>query len=81
MSGTTIRTGICCCCESHPHKGRINSKLKSKTIPVLPTPDPILIFPFHLLPSPVHSTGFSFCFFPGNALPFSSCCRRTPTTN
>ena len=22
--------------------------------------------PFHLLPSPVHNTGFSFCFFPGS---------------
>ena len=30
-----------------------------KTVPVLPS----LIFPFHLLPSPVHLTGFSFCFF------------------
>ena len=26
---------------------------------------PSLAFPFHLLPSPVHPTGSSFCFFPG----------------
>ena len=25
----------------------------------------LLLFPFHLLPSPVHLTGCSFCFFPG----------------
>ena len=24
-----------------------------------------LLFPLHLVPSPVHSTGFSFCFSPG----------------
>ena len=23
------------------------------------------LFPFHILPSPVHPTEFSFCFFPG----------------
>ena len=33
----------------------------SKTVPVLPS----FIFPFHLLPSPVNPTAFSFCFFPG----------------
>ena len=27
--------------------------------------NPSLIFPFHLLPTPVHPTRFSFCFFPG----------------
>ena len=32
---------------------------------VLPSPDPFLIFPSHLSPSPVHATRFSFCFFPG----------------
>ena len=25
----------------------------------------LLLFPFHLLPSPVHRTGFCFCFFSG----------------
>ena len=25
----------------------------------------LLLLPFHLLPSPVHPTGFSFCMFPG----------------
>jgi len=47
-----------------PHSCFLTSKLNSKTIPVLPSLDPSLIFPFHLLPSPVHPTGFSFCFFP-----------------
>ena len=52
-------------CQSQPHKGHLTSKLNSKTVPVLLSLDPSLIFPFHLLPSPVHPTGFSFCFFPG----------------
>ena len=43
------------------HKGLLIAKLNSKTVPVFS----FLIFPFHLLPSPVHPTGFSFCFFPG----------------
>ena len=30
----------------------------------LPSPDPSLIFPFHPLPSSMHPSGFSFCFFP-----------------
>ena len=34
-------------------------------VPVLPSLKPSLIFPFHLLPYPVHPTGFSFFFFPG----------------
>ena len=43
----------------------LTSKLNSKTVE-LPSLDPSsLIFPFHLLPSPVHPTGFSFCIFPG----------------
>ena len=42
-------------------KGHLTSKLNSKTIPVIPS----FIFPFHLLPSPVHPSIFSFCFFPG----------------
>ena len=49
-------------CESQPHKGPLTSKLNSKTIPVLPTLKLSFIFPFNLLPSPVHLTGFSFCF-------------------
>ena len=36
-----------------------------KMVPVLPSLDPSLIFPFHILPSPVHPTGFSFYFFHG----------------
>ena len=43
----------------------INSKLNSNMVPVLSSLDPSLIFPFHLLPSPVYPTGYSFCFFPG----------------
>ena len=43
-------------CESQPHKGDLNSKLNSKTVPVLPS----FLLPFHLLPSPVHLVGFSF---------------------
>ena len=39
--------------------------LTSKTVPVLPSLDPSILFPFYLLPSPVHPTRFSFCFFPG----------------
>ena len=35
------------------------------TVHVLPSLDPSLIFPFHVLPSQVHPTGFSFCFSPG----------------
>ena len=48
-------------CESQHHNGH----LTSKTVPVLPSVDPSLIFPFHLLPSPVYPTGFSICIFPG----------------
>ena len=32
------------------------------TVPVLPSLDPSHMFPFHLLPSPDHPTGFSFYF-------------------
>ena len=39
--------------------------LTSKTVPVLPSLDPSLMYPFHLLPSPVHPTGFLFYIFPG----------------
>ena len=46
--------------ESQPHKGHLTSKLKYRTVPVLPS----LVFLFHLSPSPVHPTEFSFCFFP-----------------
>ena len=40
---------------------RFPFKLNSTMVTNLPS----LIFPFNLLPSPVHATGFSFCFFPG----------------
>ena len=41
------------------------SKLNSKTVSVLPSVDPSLIFPFQLLPYPAHPTGFSFYIFSG----------------
>ena len=41
------------------------NSLNSKTVPVLPSVNPSLIFPFHLLPSLVHPIGFSFYSFPG----------------
>ena len=43
---------------------QLHLQLNSKTVPVLPSLDPSLIFPFHLLLSSVHPTRFSFCFFP-----------------
>ena len=51
-------------CESQSHKGPPTSKLNSETVSVLPFLHPFLIFLFHLLPSPVHPTGFSFYFLP-----------------
>ena len=45
------------------HKGHRNSKLKYRRF-LFYLPCPFLLFPFHLLPSPVLPTGFSFCFFP-----------------
>ena len=49
---------------SQPHKGHLAFKLKYRWFPsyLLCT---LLLFTFHLLPSPMHPTGFSFCFFPG----------------
>ena len=47
------------------HKAHPTSKLNSKTVTVLPSLAPSPIFHFHLIPSPVHPTGFSFCFIPG----------------
>ena len=41
------------------------SILNFKTIPIVPSLNPSLIFPFHLLSSPVHPIVFSFYFFPG----------------
>ena len=35
------------------------------TVPVLFSLHPSLTFPFHILPSPVHPTEFTFWFFPG----------------
>ena len=46
-------------------KGHLTSNLNSKTVPVLSSLNPSLIFPFHHLPSPVHPTGFTFRVFPG----------------
>ena len=43
----------------------LTSKFKFKTVLFLPSLDPSLIFPFHLLSSPVHPTGFSVYIFPG----------------
>ena len=54
--------------QSGPFETKQNTpetKLNSKIVPVLPSPDPSLIIHFHFLPSPVHTTEFSFCFFPG----------------
>ena len=45
---------------SSPHR-----QIQIRDGSILPFLDPSLIFPFHILPSPVHPTGFSFCFFPG----------------
>ena len=50
-------------CVSQPHKGHLISKLNFKTVPVLSSLDPSLIFLFHQIPSPVYPPGFSFCFF------------------
>ena len=58
-------------CESQPHKCNLTFKVNSKMVPVLPSLVPSVIFPFHLLLSPVHPTGFSFCFFPGFLAIFS----------
>ena len=51
-------------CESQAHKDHLTSKLKYMQLPsyLLCT---LLIFPFHLIPAPMHHTGLSFCFFPG----------------
>ena len=43
----------------------LTSKLNSKIVPVLPSLDLSPTFPFHILLSQVHPTGFFFCFFPG----------------
>ena len=43
----------------------IISTFNSKTVHILPSLSPSLWFPFYLLPSPVHPTGFPFCFFCG----------------
>ena len=50
---------------SQHHKCHLTSKLNFKTVPVLPSLDPSLTFPYHLLSSSMHPTGFFFCFFPG----------------
>ena len=62
-------------CVSQPHKGDLTAKLKyrrfsSYFLCIL------LLFPFHLLPSPVHLTGFSYVSSLAS-LPISPCCHRT----
>ena len=47
-----------------PHKGHLISKLNSKTVPVLPSLDSSLIFPFHVSPSPVHIYRIYLLFLP-----------------
>ena len=42
-----------------------NRNITSKMVLILPSLDPNLIFPFHLLHYPVYHIGFSFCFFHG----------------
>ena len=51
-------------CESQTRMGHLTSNLIYRRFPsyLLCT---LLLLPFHLLPSLVHPTGFSFCFFPG----------------
>ena len=44
---------------------KVTSSPNSKTVIVLPSLYPTLIFPFHILPYPVQPTGFSFGYFPG----------------
>ena len=46
-------------------QGSPRLQTNSKTVLVLPFFYPSLIFPFHLLPSPVHPIGISFYIFPG----------------
>ena len=48
--------------QKSPH---LHTELQDAVPAVLPSPDPTLIFPFHLLPSPVNPAEFSFCFFSG----------------
>ena len=46
-----------------PHKGHFTSKLKYRRFPSYLL-CALLLLPFHLLLSPVHPTGFQFCFLP-----------------
>ena len=61
--------------QHNVNEGHLTSKLNFMTVPDLPS----LIFPFHLLPSPVHPTGFFFCIFPGFLAIFILSCHRTTT--
>ena len=56
--------------ESQPHKDHLTSKLKYMRFPSYLL-CALLLFHFHLLPFPVHPTGFSFCFFPGFLIIFT----------
>ena len=59
------------------YRGQLTSK--PKTVAVLPSFDSSLIFPLHLLPSPVKPTGYSFCFYFGFLailiLHLTTCCK------
>ena len=46
-----------------PRSQYLTYKLKYRRLPFYLCT--LLLFPFHLLPYPVHPTEFSFCFFPG----------------
>ena len=60
--------------QSHP-------KFNSQTVPVLPSLDPSLKLTFYHLPSTIHITGFSFCFFPDFLAIFLSCCHLRVCSN
>ena len=62
-------------------EGHLISKLNSKTVPALPSFDPSLTFPFHILLSPVHLTWFSFYFFPSFFIIFIWFSSNTNTNN
>ena len=53
-----------------PHKGHLTSKVKYRRF-LSYLLCPLLLLPFHLLPSLVHPTGFSFCFIPVALVIFS----------
>ena len=50
---------------SHQHLSHLSSKPNFQKVSVLPSHEPSLLFPFHLLSYPTHPTVFSFYIFPG----------------